>query len=106
MLMTKEKRDTIVSALYERCSNGEISIDQREKLIQKTNSMFIVNETETHNVKESAQVELSPKEKYNMFKESVYKKYADGEINAEAREMLLEKARDRFFPEETNTSDE
>jgi hypothetical protein len=105
MEMTKEKRDTIIDTLYERCSNGEISISQREALIQKTNSLFITTESSNLSTEseEDTLIEtktyISPKEKYHMFKESVYKKYSSGEITLEAREELLEKARDKFFYE-------
>ena len=110
MAMTKEKRDTIVSTLYEKCANGEISLNQRELLIQKANNLLIAescinNESSftesTETVIENAEnekTELSPKEKYNIFKESVYAKCIKGEITIEAREELLEKAREKFFP--------
>lgn len=100
MEMTKEKRDLIITTLYERCSNGEISCTQREKLIQKVNSMFVVKEsTELPNdqINTTNTKEYSPTEKYSMFKESVYKKYNNKEITLEQREELLEKARDKFF---------
>jgi hypothetical protein len=109
MLMTKEKRDTIVSVLYEKCSNGEISLNQRELLIRKANNMLITessidsdNSSASIEFMESAveseKSELSPKEKYKMFKECVYTKCAKGEITVEMRESLLEKAREKFFP--------
>ena len=127
MTMSKENRDTIISSLYERCSNGEISVSQREALIQKTNSMFfatefskqntsnednVVEESVENNIEETTVEEsvdeeiidssivesnLSPKEKYNLFKESVYERYSKGDIGITVREELLEKARDKFF---------
>ena len=96
MKMTKEKRDLIKDTLYERCSNGEISCAQREKLIQKMNSMFVVSES-TNQTTNTEEREFSPVEKYNMFKESVYEKYNKKQITLEQREELLERARDRFF---------
>ena len=107
MTMTKEKRDALVTVLYEKCANGEISREQRELLIQKANSMFVA--TEAPIVKESTEneptveavveesKELSPKEKYNLFKESVYEKYTTGKITIDQREELLEKAREKFL---------
>lgn len=105
MKMTKEVRDTLVTTLYEKCANGEISRDQRELLIQKANSMFVAEasvQTEETPVEETpvveeAREELSPKEKYNIFKESVYEKYTEGKITLEQREELLEKAREKFL---------
>ena len=108
MEMNREKRDTIISSLYERCSNGEISVSQRETLIQKTNSMFFATETQKQNISTKSIVEesvessieeceISPMEKYNLFKESVYEKCAKGEISITVREELLAKARDKFL---------
>lgn len=34
-LMAREKYDAVVKALYEKCQNGEISVDDRERLIEK-----------------------------------------------------------------------
>lgn len=97
MEMTKEKRDKIITTLYERCSKGEISCEQRETLIRKTNSMFVVSEsTERPETTVNNTKELSPKEKYNAVKSAVYTKHSNGEITLEQREELLEKARDRF----------
>lgn len=101
MEMTRTKRDAIITSLYERCSKGEISVAQRESLIQKTNSMFIATESTKEpvvdTVNEEKQLEISPMDKYDLFKESVYQKCAKGEITLENREELLAKARDKFF---------
>lgn len=101
MEMTKEKRDAIVTTLYEKCGNGEISRDQREALIQKANAMFVATEAPVEHVESESNTEstneLSPREKYNMFKEAVYNKCTKGEITVEAREELLEKAREEFL---------
>ena len=112
--MTKETRKTLVSELYNRCANGEISLNQREQLILKINSMYTVTEStnttetvETHvDVQESVQEtetpvekqpeKLTPTQKYKMFKESVYQKCANGDITVEMREELLAKAREAF----------
>ena len=37
MSLTKVERDRLVDEFYNRCSNGEISINQRELLITKCN---------------------------------------------------------------------
>lgn len=101
MEMTKELRDTIVTELYQRCAKGEISCNQRETLIRKTNSMFTVNESvqtsKPETIVSNNQKEISSKEKYNLFKESVYKKYANKKITLEQREILLEKAKNEFM---------
>ena len=110
MNMTKETRKTLVDALYNRCANGEISLEQRERLILKINSMYtesaMNNDTDPETTEVIADVveesveepkQISPNEKYTMFKNLVYKKCSTGEITLEAREELLEKARNEFF---------
>lgn len=100
--MTKETRKTIVDALYDRYANGEISLEQRELLIRKANSMYTVTESVDNTDEETNAVAeerpLDPTQKYNMFKESVYQKYKNGDITLEMREELLQKARDKFYP--------
>ena len=105
MNMTKEQRDEFISVLYDKCSKGEISRDQREKLIQKVNSMFVVP-NDTHTTPEvDACVphehtcdDMTPKQKYEMFKALVYKKWHQNEIDTCTREELLVKARELFCP--------
>jgi hypothetical protein len=108
--MTKEDRNTLVNALYNRCANGEISVNQREQLILKINSMYTATESindtnvedtiqeSTENTQELVQEtrNLTPTQKYKMFKESVYQKCSNGEITVEMREELLAKAREAF----------
>lgn len=124
MKMTKELRDEIVTELYERCASGEISVEEREYIIQEATNDFISGvdidtpelqvekcEDETPSEKsddaksedktseENPSKELSQKEKYELFKDAVYKKCKDGEITEEFREELLEKAREKFLPD-------
>jgi hypothetical protein len=117
MEMTKESRDTIITSLYEKYGKGEISATQREQLIQKVNSKFYTEMTAVTTEKaksddkpEKKTKELSSKEKYDLFKTTVYDKCKNGEITEEFREELLEKAREKFLPEEdkkeTKTEDE
>ena len=44
MEMTKDLRDKIVTILYEKCANGEISLGQREMLIRKANKELMITE--------------------------------------------------------------
>ncbi len=144
MKMTKEFRDEIVTVLYEKCSAGEITVDEREELIQEANNELIdgvdlpyddevseevhVEEAcakeaaeeekpadseeepekepeepkekeEAPKDKEKSSKKLTKKEKYEIFKDAVYKKCKDGEITEEFREQLLEKARETFLPD-------
>ena len=111
MEMTREIRDNLITSLYDRYGKGEISINQRELLIQKINDKFytesvaIMNEnTNTENEPEvepaiepeETSNETPTNEKFDLFKESVDKKFEAGEITEELREQLLEKARAKF----------
>lgn len=40
-MSNSEKIKAIISLLYEKCSNGEISVDEREKLISKAKCIYI-----------------------------------------------------------------
>lgn len=109
MEMTKEKRDMIITSLYEKYGKGEISVNQREQLIQKMNDKFYVEMVNiaTENAKadeeidnEEKSIESPLKEKFEMFKEAVDAKYENGEITEEFRDQLLEKAKDKFCSNE------
>ena len=39
-MMTKDTRDNLITALYDKYGKGEISVTQREQLIQKINDKF------------------------------------------------------------------
>jgi hypothetical protein len=117
MKMTKEIRDTIVTALYDRYGKGEISIGQREQLIQKINDKFYeesvtvmiekskeedtpVEEdapTKTEEVSEEPVEETEcSNEKFDKFKKAVEEKCKNGEITEDVRDQLLEKAKEAF----------
>lgn len=124
MEMSKENRDTVISSLYSRCFGGEISVEQREALIQKAKTMcanFEAAKARAAQVKVEKAVEapakkveapvvrervsrptvqkesVPPSERFNLFKDAAYAKCADGKFNLEFREELLKKARERFF---------
>lgn len=102
--MTKENRKTIIDALYNRCANGEISLEQRELLIRKVNSLHDITEScDIENVSEEMNIDtddelISSSQKYEMFKDAVYRKCKNGDITLDMREKLLQKARDKFYP--------
>ena len=114
MEMTKEIRDTLVTTLYERCSIGEISRNQRELILQKINSLFVATEAKKNcdegecdksDKSDKAEKKLSPKEKYKIFKDEVYKRCANKEFDEDTREALLEKAREEFLKESDDDDD-
>lgn len=109
MEMTKEKRDMIITSLYDKYGKGEISVTQREQLIQKMNDKFytemaaITTEKAKSEDDESdkAAKELSPKEKFELFKTTVEERCEKGEITEDFRDQLLEKAKEKFCPDKS-----
>ena len=87
-MMTKEEKNSLASIIYERYSVGEISLDERENLIKELNNKYIKENT----LVEDFEIDEDVLDKLNMFKESVYDKYARGDITLETREKLITKA--------------
>lgn len=101
MVMTKETRNALISKLYENCKIGEISVNQRDILIEKVNKEYEL-ENDINNEKNSDDSDITTvmenvSDKYNKIKNTVYKKFINNEITLEQREVLLEKARDDLF---------
>jgi hypothetical protein len=107
MEMTKEKRDLLITSLYDKYGKGEISANQRELLIQKINDKFyteavaIMTEKAKSDKKECDEKSEEPctNKKYDKLKKSIEKKFEDGEITEEVRDKLLEKAKEKFCPD-------
>jgi hypothetical protein len=91
-MMTKEEKNSIASIIYERYSVGEISLDEREDLLKELNNKYIKENT----LVEDFEIDEDVLDKLNMFKESVYDKYARGEITLETREKLITRANEEF----------
>lgn len=95
MNMSKDNRDRIIASLYERCQNGEISVNQRELLIKKLNSSFTPTETQfTESKHESLAIK---RDKFNAISDRLYQDCARGIITLEQREILLERAREEYL---------
>ena len=119
-MMTKDTRDNLITALYDKYGKGEISVTQREQLIQKINDKFyteavsimaekakeekteepVVEEPKSEEpvAEEPATEEPTPcsTEKFDTFKKAVEEKCKKGEITEEIRDQLLEKAKEVF----------
>ena len=105
MKLNKEQRNTMVSTLYEKCSNGEISVKQRERLLRKMNDSFITEaglpeqcvdkKADEYSVLKTAG--LSATEKYGKIKKVLYERCSNGEITVEQREELLARAKNDVF---------
>lgn len=107
MKLNKDQRNKMISVLYERCSNGEISVKQRELLIGKLNNSVYMEsgipeqcvdkKADDSSVLKSAG--LSSTEKYGKIKKVLYERCNNGEITVEQREELLLRAKNDIFQE-------
>lgn len=118
-MMTKDTRDNLITTLYDKYGKGEISVTQREQLIQKINDKFYTEAVsimaekakeekveepvaeepvEEPATEEPAAEESTPcsTEKFDKFKKAVEEKCKKGEITEEIRDQLLEKAKEAF----------
>lgn len=81
-----------VKTLYESCSEGKITLDEREELLAQLNTNAVLGD-------EIARVDNSmiAKEKYDAVAKALYKRCQDGEITVDEREQLLDKAKATIF---------
>lgn len=90
---------TAVAALYESCNKGDISINQRESLINDLRNKMMVDtvigESEIDDEDFDAN---SAKVKFEAVKKVIYNRCAAGEFNEDTREVLIDKAHKHFFP--------
>lgn len=98
MSLTKVERDRLVDEFYNRCSNGEISINQRELLITKVNSEIDISSF-MESTKEPSMGMKERKEKFDDIKNRLYTDWKNGKITFEQREELILKAKDKLLME-------
>ena len=98
MSLTKFERDRLVDEFYNRCSNGEISINQRELLITKVNSEMDISSFMESTSKPSMNME-ERKEKLDTIKDRLYSDWKNGKITLEQREELLLRAKNTILME-------
>ena len=98
MSLTKFERDRLVDEFYNRCSNGEISINQRELLITKVNSEMDISSFMESTSKPSMNMEEC-KEKLDTIKDRLYSDWKSGKITLEQREDLLLRAKNTILME-------
>ena len=98
MSLTKVERDRLVDEFYNRCSNGEISINQRELLITKINSEIDISSF-MESTKEPSMSMKERKEKFDDIKNRLYTDWKNGKITFEQREELVLKAKDKLLME-------
>ena len=89
--------------LYEACSNGEITIQEREELLSELKEeLFYTEETIDATISEENE-NLTKQEKFDKIKKELYRKCSDNEISVEEREDLINKAKEKIFSEATST---
>lgn len=101
MSLTKVERDRLVDEFYNRCYNGEISVNQRELLISRLNSEFDIS-----SFTESTETSMSMndrKEKFDAIRNRLYTDWKSGKITLEQREELILKAKDKILMENNSS---
>lgn len=102
MSLTKVERDRLVDEFYNRCANGEISINQRELLITKVNSEMDISSFMESTSEPSMNME-DRKEKLDAIKDRLYSDWKNGKITLEQREELLLRAKNTILMENNTT---
>lgn len=102
MSLTKVERDRLVDEFYNRCANGEISINQRELLITKVNSEIDISSFMESTSEPSMNME-ERKEKLDAIKDRLYSDWKSGKITLEQREELLLRAKNTILMENNPT---
>jgi hypothetical protein len=99
--MSETVKKNMIKALYESCSNGEISVAEREELLKE---IMINTELEGIKVENSLKGESvnDIKEKYNALRKAIYEKCSNNEYTEEVREELLKNAQEMFETEMSN----
>ena len=81
--------------LYEACSAGEITEDQRELLLYRFSLTSKVEESVINN--DVTEEKFSNKDGFDVVKKDIYERCANGEFDVDTREDLIKEAYARFF---------
>lgn len=94
--LTKESAQYRMDKLdiYKACRRGDITIEEREELLEDLNNKMIASETVIESTTGSG---LSKEKKFERVKAVLYEKCNNNEITVEKREELIAKARDMIF---------
>jgi hypothetical protein len=82
----------LVKELYEACSEGKITLEEREELLSRMNGNQVLS-GELDRIDNS----LMAREKYDAVVKALYEKCQAGEISVEDRARLIEKAKCDIF---------
>lgn len=88
-------------ALYEACSKGEITIEEREELFKDLQDKFYVKEQTSEITEKSG---ITNKQKFDEVRRVLYERCNAGEITIEERESLITKAHNMIFVNEGDDS--
>lgn len=84
-----------IETLYERYGNGEITLEEREDMIQELkDSQYKMEHTKDIELDPS----LTPVEQFSEVKRVLYEKCANKEISTDEREVLIKEYYDEIFP--------
>lgn len=87
-------------AIYEKCQNGEITVEAREELLESLANQRTVTEMVNDTTEEAD--DMTDKELYEAVRVALYEKCQNGEITDDQREEMLLEAFDQIFGEATN----
>lgn len=90
-------------AIYEACSKGEITVEEREELLQNLKDRLYLSEAYTDDEVLLEEEGLSKKEKFEKVRSVLYERCSKGELTVEQRESLIIKAKEMIFTEEAST---
>lgn len=99
-MTNKEKFDKVKSVLYERCNNGEISIEEREKYISIATEDLITKPAQEALALENAEEESKIEKLNEIFErasDKAYEAWVNDEITVEERDAIVEKAKEKIF---------
>ena len=99
-MTNKEKFDKVKSVLYERCNNGEISVEERERYIAIATEDLITKPAKEALALEKAEEESKLEELNAIFEKAsdkVYSAWVNDEITVEERDAMIEKVKEKIF---------
>ena len=95
-MTNKEKFDKVKSVLYERCNNGEISVEERERYIAIATEDLITKPAEEALAEEESKSE-ELNELFEKASAKIYSAWVNDRITVEERDAMIEKVKEKIF---------
>ena len=95
-MTNKEKFDKVKSVLYERCNNGEISVEERERYIAIATEDLITKPAEEALAEEESKLE-ELNEIFEKASDKIYSAWVNDRITVEERDAMIEKVKEKIF---------